>query len=124
MSTAQSHRFRLRTIFQQQCSECGEGRVFEGGFRMNERCPVCDFKFERGPGYFTGAMYFSYALGIPLIAAGVLLGRLLIVPAWPLHWTLAAVWIITLPLVPAVFRYSRVLFIHFDRYFDPEGAGD
>jgi hypothetical protein len=91
---------------------------------MNERCPVCGYKFERGPGYFTGAMYFSYALGIPLIAAGVLVGKFLIVPGWPLHWIVLAVWAAFLPLAPAVFRYSRVLFIHFDRYFDPEGAGD
>jgi uncharacterized protein (DUF983 family) len=118
---ATPHRFRLRTILRQRCSECGEGRVFAGAFTMNERCPVCGYKFERGPGYFTGAMYFSYALGIPLIAAGVLIGKYLVVPAWPLHWILLAVWVAFLPLVPAVFRYSRVLFIHFDRYFDPEG---
>jgi uncharacterized protein (DUF983 family) len=124
MITIQHHRFSPRAILQQRCSECGEGRVFSGAFRINERCPVCGYKFERGPGYFTGAMYFSYALEIPIIAAGVLVGRFLIVPSWPLHWILVAVWVASLPLVPAVFRYSRVLFIHMDRCFDPEGAGD
>jgi uncharacterized protein (DUF983 family) len=121
---ATPHRFSPRIILRQQCSECGQGQIFQGALRMNERCPVCGYKFERGPGYFTGAMYFSYALGIPMIAAGVLLGKLLIVPAWPLHWILLATWVAYLPLVPAVFRYSRVLFIHFDRYFDPDGSGD
>ncbi len=123
MSARPHHRLSPRAIFRQKCSECGEGRVFEGGLRMNERCPVCGCKFERGPGYFTGAMYFSYALGIPLSAAGVLLVKLL-VPSWPLHWIVLGVWAAFLPLVPALFRYSRVLFIHFDRYFDPEGEGD
>lgn len=118
------HRFRLGTLLRQRCSECGEGSIFRGSFQMNERCPVCGVKFERGPGYFTGAMYFSYALGIPLITVGVLIGKLWLVPTWPLHWIVLAVWFAFLPLVPAVFRYSRVLFIHFDRYFDPEGAGD
>jgi hypothetical protein len=89
---------------------------------MNERYPVCNVKFERGPGYFTGAMYFSYALGIPIMVAGVFLAKVLFLPAWPLHWILLVVWVAFLPLVPAVFRLSRVLFIHFDRYFDPEGA--
>ena len=107
MIRTRPHRLSPRTILQQRCSECGEGRVFAGAFRMNERCPVCGCKFERGPGYFTGAMYFSYALGIPIIAAGVLLGKLLLVPSWPLHWILLAVWVASLPLVPAVFRYSR-----------------
>ena len=121
---ATPHRFSPWAILRQQCSECGQGQVFQGALRMNERCPVCGYKFEREAGYFTGAMYFSYALGIPPIAAGVLLGKLLIVPAWPLHWILLATWVAFLPLVPAVFRYSRVLFIHFDRYFDPDGSGD
>jgi hypothetical protein len=87
---------------------------------MNERCPKCGFKFEREPGYFTGAMYFSYAIGIPIIAAGTFLGKWL-VPSWPLHWIAVAVWFAFLPLAPAVFRYSRVVFHHFDRFFDPEG---
>ncbi|AGA25652.1 DUF983 domain-containing protein [Singulisphaera acidiphila] len=124
MVTTPNHRFSPWAILHQRCSECGEGRVFDGAFRMNERCPVCNVKFERGPGYFTGAMYFSYALGIPIIAAGVLLGKLLLVPHWPLHWITLVVWVCFLPLAPAVFRYSRILFIHFDRYFDPDGAGD
>ena len=124
MDTARRHAFSLQAILHQRCSECGEGQIFRGAFQMNERCPVCGCKFERGPGYFTGAMYFSYALGIPIIAAGVLLGKFLLVPTWPLHWILLAVWAASLPLVPAMFRYSRVLFIHFDRYFDPEGEGE
>jgi uncharacterized protein (DUF983 family) len=48
--TPTPHRFRPRSILRQQCSECGEGRVFQGTFRMHERCPVCRYKFERGPG--------------------------------------------------------------------------
>jgi hypothetical protein len=73
--------------------------------------------YERGPGYFTGAMYFSYAIGIPLIALGTLIVWWL--TRWPLHWAVLVVWAALLPLVPWIFRMSRVLFIHFDRYFDP-----
>ena len=36
---------------------------------MNENCPLCGLDFDRGePGYFTGAMYVSYGMAIPLIA--------------------------------------------------------
>ena len=31
---------------------------------MNEKCPSCQFKFEKEPGFFFGAMYVSYALSI------------------------------------------------------------
>jgi len=28
--------------------------------------------------------------------------------------------IVSVPLIPWIWQYSRVLWIHFDRYFDPE----
>lgn len=120
IAAEKSHRFSLRAILHGLCSECGEGKIFSGSFQMNERCPVCGYKFERGSGYFTGAMYFSYAMGVPFIAAALALGYFFL-PSWPLHWTLLLSWLVFIPFAPAVFRYSRVLFIHFDRYFDPDG---
>jgi len=113
----------VRSVLRQRCAECGRGRIFRGPLAMNVVCPDCGCRFERGPGYFTGAMYFSYALGIPLIAVGVLVGKLL-APSWSLVGLLAAAWVAFLPLAPATFRYSRVLFIHLDRWLDPEGSGD
>jgi hypothetical protein len=54
---------------------------------MNETCSECGLKFGRGePGYFTGAMYVSYALAIPLILLLTLIEYLLI-PGWAL-WQL------------------------------------
>ena len=86
---------------------------------MNEDCPVCGLHFTREPGYFLGAMYFSYALAIVVLGTLMLIGALL----WPsldlgLVVLLAAV--VYLPFVPLVFRYSRVMWIHFDRWFWPE----
>jgi hypothetical protein len=46
------------------------------------------------------------------------------VPGRPLRWILLATWVAFLPLAPAVFRHSRVPFIHLDHYLDPDGAGD
>jgi hypothetical protein len=83
---------------------------------MNRTCPVCNIAFEREPGYFLGAMYFSYAMGVaavtPLVVVGVLRG-------WnrPLVGV-AAIVELTL-LSPLVFRYSRVLWMYMDQHFDP-----
>ena len=110
---------RARAILQLRCPVCGEGKVFRGMFAMNERCPRCDFQFGRGePGYFLGAMYFSYSLGILFIAAvtGVLY---LIFPSWRLWQLVLAAWLAFLPLVPMVYRYSRVMWLHFDQAIDP-----
>ncbi|MDO5976026.1 DUF983 domain-containing protein [Flavivirga jejuensis] len=31
---------------------------------MHDRCDNCDFKFEKEPGFFFGAMFVSYALAV------------------------------------------------------------
>ncbi len=116
--TLMGHHFQLSTMWHERCPECGEGKIFDSRWHMNPNCPKCGLKFERGPGYFTGAMYFSYALGIPIITAGTLI--VWWITKWPLYKSVLLVWVLFLPLVPWVFRMSRTLFIHFDRYFDPD----
>jgi uncharacterized protein (DUF983 family) len=90
---------------------------------MNETCPSCGLRFAREHGYFTGAMYVSYALGIPLIALFTFLAWLIWrdAPIWRL---VLLAWLVFLPLVPLVFRYSRILWIHLDRAIDPEPPDD
>ncbi len=91
---------------------------------MNEDCLLCDLDFDRGePGYFTGAMYVSYALAIPLIALLTLIEHL-IVPSWSLLRLVVLASILCLPLIPWIWQYSRVIWIYFDRYFDPEDEQD
>ena len=57
---------RLAAVMPQRCPRCLEGPVFATLFRMHAQCPACGLRFEREPGYFTGAMYLSY--GVALLA--------------------------------------------------------
>ena len=85
---------------------------------MNERCPACGIVFEREPGYFTGAMYVSYILALPLLAT--LSGMVyLVIPRWSFEAILAIAFALFLFFVPWLFRASRVIWIHFDNVFDP-----
>ena len=64
--------------------DAAQGSIFHAPLAMNEDCPVCHLQYGRGePGYFTGAMYFSYALAIPLIALLTLI-EYLFLPGWTL----------------------------------------
>jgi hypothetical protein len=91
---------------------------------MNENCPVCELDFDRGePGYFTGAMYVSYALAIPMIALFTVVGYLLARDR-SLFFLVLVAWLICLPLTPWIWQYSRVIWIYFDRYFDPDDRSD
>jgi uncharacterized protein (DUF983 family) len=110
---------RFQAILRQRCPRCREGRIFAGSTKMNEACPACGLVFSREPGYFLGAMYISYGMAIGVMGLFMLIGHLL----WPdldlgLVVLLAAA--VFVPFVPLVFRYSRVLWIHFDRWAWPE----
>lgn len=120
--TAEPARSRLGAILACRCPRCRAGRVFASTWRTNERCPRCGLLFQRDTGYFTGAMYFSYGMGIPLIALFTL-AVYLVRPGWRLWQDVLAAWVLFLPLVPLVFRYSRVLWIHLDQFFDPAPEG-
>lgn len=87
---------------------------------MYERCPSCGLKFEREDGYFLGAMYISYGLGLGVIT--VLAGLVWEVMKWPLVKSTVGGIVLFLPLVPLLTWMSRVLWIWMDQSIDPDGS--
>jgi uncharacterized protein (DUF983 family) len=110
-------------ILQQVCPRCRTGKIFATSIfrifpRMHERCPACGLKFEREPGYFLGAMYFSYAIGIVAISLFALIVWALF--RWDLPESVGAGFLLFLPSAPVVTFFSRVLWIYFDQSIDPD----
>lgn len=105
----------LWALLRLRCPRCRKGKVFRGSFAMNDPCPVCGLVFQREEGYFLGAMYVSYALSSVILAASFLAGFLLLAD-WNQNLVLLLVWLPYLPLTPAVFRYSRVIWMYIDRW--------
>lgn len=98
-----------------RCPRCGQGKVFAGSFRMNDPCPVCRLVFERDEGYFLGAMYVSTLFSFVLMGGGYFLAESL----WPhksQYVLILIVFGLYLLLVPAVFRYSRVIWMYCERW--------
>jgi uncharacterized protein (DUF983 family) len=111
---------RLAAIWHLRCPRCLRGRVFPKGWRqldMYYACPECGVIFGRENGYFTGAMIVSYLLAVPLV--GLLTLGILVVTGWRFDLVVLGAALYFLPFVPAVFRYSRVIWMHFDRVVDP-----
>ena len=113
----------VRDILCQRCPRCRTGSIFHysifRGFPpMHERCSVCDLKFEREPGYFLGAMYVSYGLGLGIIT---LIATLLwsVTGWWITKDTIWAV-VLFLPLAPTLTLFARVVWIYLDQTIDPE----
>ncbi len=108
---------RLVAVLRMRCPRCRRGGLYSGFLRMREKCPVCELVFLREPGYFTGAMYASYFMGVfvpmPIWVTMVLLGQ-------PFGLIMAVTIPLTVALMPLFFHYSRVLWLHIDYFFNPQ----
>src|SRR4051794_2019947 len=109
---------RFWAVLTMRCPRCCRGKVFRGMFAMNDPCPVCGLVFQREEGYFLGSMYVSYLLSSIILVASFLAGHLLLAD-WNPHVVLILVFLPFIPLVPLVFRYSRVIWMHFERWVCP-----
>jgi uncharacterized protein (DUF983 family) len=109
-------------ILHQRCPRCRVGKIFPHsiflGFpKMHEDCSVCHLRFEREPGYFLGAMYISYGLGVLLIALFAFL--LWLATGWWINKDVLWAIVLFLPFAPAITLLSRVLWIYLDQKVDP-----
>ena len=112
---------RLRAILTLRCPRCERGAVWRSFLSMHERCPECGLVYERERGYFTGAMVVSYAIAVPTYAAVVLTMLFFGLDTAVALLGGAALY---LGLAPFIFRYSRVVWLHFDWVLDPVDTDD
>ena len=85
--------------------------------KMHRRCPECALDFEPESGYYLGAMYVSYALGIFTVLPVALL--LVFWLEVSLAVTLALMVAQTLLTMLFMYRASRVIWLHIDFALDP-----
>ena len=50
-----------------RCPACGQAPIFRGWFAMHEACAACGRRFDRGPGYLLGSIYFNYGVTAMLV---------------------------------------------------------
>ena len=106
----------LRAVLRLRCPRCLQGKVFRSLWRMHDTCPQCELKYAREDGYFFGAMYFSYALGILFALPTAIV---MFLNEFHVNWIAAVLLVQLTGLSPIIFRYSRVIWMHFDHKFDP-----
>lgn len=62
----------LMNILNNKCPNCHKGDVFKHNLlhfsfsfpKMHDKCNHCNTKFEKEPGFFFGAMFVSYGVGV------------------------------------------------------------
>lgn len=109
---------RFKSILLEKCPRCRQGKMFthpkhnlKKFDRMYRNCPVCDLEFEPEPGFYTGAMYVSYAFSVAIfIVIGFFLYFFLNDPDIYVYVITTLLTIIF--LFPALFRYSRIIYFY------------
>ena len=105
-----------KVIWNEKCPKCGIGGVFikrGGAFifkmpKMNKECSHCHHKFEKEPGYFFGAMYVSYALGVAEMVAVFVISWFLGIPVKLIFFPIAATLLL---LTTFNFRKARLIWM-------------
>lgn len=108
----------LKSAIEGKCPRCRTGNMFAAPLlsfksqKMLERCPACDLKFEKEPGYFYVAMYVSYAMSVAeLVTACV--GTYLLTGNLESPWLYVIVALATTVLLaPFNNRYSRIILLY------------
>jgi len=104
-----------------KCPRCRVGDMFDpprlrffSGQHMHSSCPVCGIEFEVEPGFFWGAMYFSYALNV---AESVALAVAVYISS--MFTGFGSPWLYVGVIIPGIFlfmnlnfRYGRLLLIY------------
>ncbi len=101
-----------------KCPNCEKGKIFKkfGNpflFRMskmNTKCNECNFKFEKEPGFFFGAMFVSYALVAAEMIASVILYKFIL--DFPYINVLILTIVTAVFLSTINFRISRSIWIY------------
>ena len=102
---------KLKGMLLQRCPCCCSGAMFSGLFRMHRKCGQCGLDLEPEPGYYIGALYMNYFLGLLFLSpmVGWMIWR-----DYSAHAIGAASVLGLVVMAPLVFRYARVLWIYMD----------
>lgn len=114
------------SVIHEKCPRCQEGDLFKnkhmyslrdiGG--MPDQCPVCGQDYRIEDGFFLGATYVSYAMGIaisvPVLAILAVVFHLDILVILPI------LLVILVLLTPPIVRYSRSIWFNFFVHYDPD----
>lgn len=116
---------KLYSIFKMKCPRCQEGDFFishpydlKKAGDIHECCSNCGLKYEKEPGFYYGAMYVAYALGVALFVT-IWASSNLFFEDLPVGVQIAAVIISSIGLAPYLYALSKIiwanLFISYDR---------
>ena len=122
---------KFYSIVKGRCPHCHEGEFFVShpyNFKhvgqTPRHCPTCERRLLLEPGFYYGAMYVSYGLGVGLFVA-CWIAVTVLAPDAHMFTTAGIVSALMLLLGPAIYHLSKIIWANmFIKYKGPAGAGE
>ena len=126
---------KLYSIIKFRCPRCHEGGFLENKNVYNlkdagniyKECFVCGLKYSPEPGFYYGAMYVSYALGIALFVS-IWVALTVLYPSHSNELLIGIIIGFTLALGPYLYALSKIIwanfFFHYDKNFKKHETGN
>jgi len=124
---------KLFSVFRFKCPRCQEGEFFESHpydlakiGEIKSHCSVCGLKYEKEPGFYYGAMYVAYALGVALFVT-LWTSFNLFFPTVSVGFQILVIVVATIVLSPILFALSKIIwanmFIAYDENWKEHHEG-
>jgi uncharacterized protein (DUF983 family) len=106
---------KLYSIFHNKCPQCHEGTFLVAhpynlsmAGEIHERCPVCNIKYAKEPGFYYGAMYVAYALAVAVFVT-LWTSFNLFFQKVSIAWQIGTILVATLILTPYLYALSKII---------------
>lgn len=101
-----------------KCPQCLEGDFFvstpydlRNAGKTPNNCPKCDLDFRKEPGYYFGALYVSYGLGVGLFAT-IYLSFVLFTDDFSVWWPISLIALSSIVFGPYMYALSKIMWIN------------
>jgi uncharacterized protein (DUF983 family) len=102
-----------------RCSVCGTARCFKNYFEMLERCPRCNFRFDRIDGQRSGALGINTIVSFGVLFLVVTGGLILTYPEFDSRWLLPFALGVTVLFPIFFYPFSRTIWNSIDLAMRP-----
>ncbi|MCF8415779.1 MAG: DUF983 domain-containing protein [Crocinitomicaceae bacterium] len=106
---------KIYSILNKKCPQCHEGDFFVSSIYVfkymgdvKENCPHCGLKYSKEPGFFYGAMYVAYALGVATFVT-LWVSFNLFFDNVSIGWQIGSIVTSIIILSPAIYAYSKII---------------
>jgi len=119
---------KLYSVLHLKCPVCHEGEYFLAHpynlskvGDLHERCSVCVTKYEKEIGFYTGAMYVSYAIGVA-VSVSMWVAMLVLLPELGIITQIVAISLVMVIGGPLFYALSKIIWANFFFHYDPSKA--